>query len=264
MCAYLYGCKRPGFSWDGDLGSLEMERHKYRIIITKSKGSVEQFLFPTLGWDRVEVWILKDEKSHWKKKSQNCFIFFLLSFFNSKKAESWNLAAAWKVPAFAQISCLVHRHYKHYCCQKKKGKKKKKREIINWSNKQNPWFSMKVDWLPTLNTHAVNHKRFYQRITKTASQYLQGLVSKYNPPPHSLRSSCLCRLSISGSGENMKKKVHKQGHSSMLHPSSGTGCRTCFTRQKNIASFQRQLKAHLFSTLWSSDPLPHVFLPILS
>ena len=81
----------------------------------------------------------------------------------------------------------------------------------------------------------------YQSAHKTAPQYLQELVSLYNPPCCP-RSSSLCRLSISGFGENTNKR--RSGARSFRNAASTLWNRLPdkLHQAKDIASFRRQLK----------------------
>ena len=76
-----------------------------------------------------------------------------------------------------------------------------------------------------------------QCVHKTALQYLQELVSLYNPRVLSTPAPCadwtsqdLMRTQI--------KNIQEQGHSTMLHPPSGTGCQINFTKQKTLLLFR--------------------------
>ena len=105
---------------------------------------------------------------------------------------------------------------------------------------------------------------FFWRHPKTqATVVFKEEGDQYNPP-HSLCSSSLCRLSVSGFGENTNKK--RPGTRSFRNAAP-----TLWNRQpdklnwaKDIASFRWQLKLHLFSTLWTPHSLPHIFLPLQS
>ena len=130
-----------------------------------------------------------------------------------------------------------------------------------------------LHWLPV--TKRIEHKILcftYQFAHKTAPQYLQELVSKYHPP-HFLRSCYLCRLSVSGSGKNTNKKCSGAGSFCSAAPTLWNRLPDKLHQAKDIGSFWRQLKSHLFSTLRSSyaprlppfivippHPIPHVFL----
>ena len=109
----------------------------------------------------------------------------------------------------------------------------------------------------------------YQCVHKTATEYLQELVSQYNPPS-SLRSSSLCRLSISGFDEDTNEK--RSGARSFRNAASTLWNKLPgkLHQAKDIASFRRQLTSFFFFFNFvissSSAPLslPHVLLPLLS
>ena len=90
---------------------------------------------------------------------------------------------------------------------------------------------------------------------KTTPQYLQEPVFQYNRP-RSLRSSSLYRLNISWFGENTNKNVQGQGHSAMLHPPSGTGCQTTFTKQNTLLPFSGSWNHICFQLCDPLIPLP--------
>ena len=108
----------------------------------------------------------------------------------------------------------------------------------------------------------------YQCVYKTAPQYLQELVSQYNPPC-SLRSSSLCKLSVSGFGENTNKKTFRSNviPQCCTHPleqaarQASPGKSHCFLSAAAEITF-------VFNFVIPSSPcphpLPHVFLPLLS
>ena len=88
----------------------------------------------------------------------------------------------------------------------------------------------------------------YQCVYKTAPKYPQELISRYSPP-RSLRISSLCRLSVSGFGENTNKK--RSGARSFRNAAATLWNRLPDKRHQatDIASFWQQLNSHLFSTL---------------
>ena len=108
----------------------------------------------------------------------------------------------------------------------------------------------------------------YQFAHKTTPQYLQELVSPYNPP-HSLHSSSLCRLSISGFGENIKQNTFKSKVilQCCTHPleqaarQASQSKRHCFF--KATAEITFVFNFVIFSSP-SPHPLPHVFLHLSS
>ena len=95
----------------------------------------------------------------------------------------------------------------------------------------------------------------YQSLHKTTPQYLPKPVSQCNPPCF-LRSPSPCRLSISGFGENTSEKRLGARSFRNFAPTVWNRLPDKLHRAKNIASFRRQLKSHLFSTLWSLHPPP--------
>ena len=90
-----------------------------------------------------------------------------------------------------------------------------------------------------LSLNGLSTKSCVWCVHKTALQYLQEPVSPFNPP-RSLRSASLCWLSVCGFGENIKKKLknfQEQSQTAMLHPPSGAGCQTNFTKRKTVFLF---------------------------
>ena len=107
----------------------------------------------------------------------------------------------------------------------------------------------------------------YQCLHRTALQYLQELVKPYNPRC-SFCFSFLCRLSVSGFGENTNKKRSGTRSFHRAVPTLWTSLPDKLHCTKYIVSSRGRLKSHLFSTLWSPHPysspsphpLPRVFL----
>ena len=128
-----------------------------------------------------------------------------------------------------------------------------------------------LHWLPV--TKRIEYKILcftYRSVQKTASQYLQELVCQYNPP-RSLRSSSLYRLSVSGFGENTNKTTTTTTTKRSAAKSFRSAASTLrnrlpdkFYQVKDMASFWRQLKSHLFSTMWSPHPPALIPSPLSS
>ena len=117
-----------------------------------------------------------------------------------------------------------------------------------------------------LNTIIFSTKSSISHISvvhKTAPQYLQERVSRYNPP-RSFCSSSRCRLSISDFGKNTNKKHSGAMSFCNAAPTLWNRLPDKLHQAKDVASFQCQRKSHLFSTLWSPHPITHVFLPLSS
>ena len=107
-----------------------------------------------------------------------------------------------------------------------------------------------------------------QHVHKTAPQYLQELVSQYNPPC-SLRSSSLCRLSISGFGENTKQKTFRSNivPQCCTHPLDQAARQTSPSKRHCFFLAAAEIR-FVFNFVIPSYrcPLsfPHVFLPLIS
>ena len=82
---------------------------------------------------------------------------------------------------------------------------------------------------------SVSHIIVFMKHDRTS--YLQELMSQYNPPTFSPLLFPLQTEHLWIWQEHRHKNVQGQGHSAMLHPPSGTGCQTSFTKQKTLLLF---------------------------
>ena len=100
----------------------------------------------------------------------------------------------------------------------------------------------------------------YQWVFNTMLQYLQKLVSQYNPPC-SLCSSSLCRLSVSGFGKDTNEKRSGARSFHNAAPTLWNRLPDKINQTKDIASFWQHFVIFL---ILPPHPLSHAFPPLIN